>query len=267
MRANGAVAISRDGLVMRLINDTGDMGFLDNVCAGGSGYRFASKITTARPLERRVVIPVCPVPRQCLLGRLADLFLASGPCRTHQGIVMTGGACFPSHNDRRLQRQRGAAPGPGSGSAGSTGCQQTLSSRRLPIAKFAISFSQIPNSALVGTPPIFIAPDLQPFLGGGLGERLGCELDRVHHGGGSGSARSPVGGAGSSAAANGLCRGRLGAEASPSTQPVSMQLWARARPHSSKVVGRPASSLSASAGGHPFSRMQRARMSRVELTN
>src|SRR5262249_13169037 len=37
--------------------------------------------------------------------------------------------------------------------------------------------------------------------------------------------------------------------------------------HSSKVEGRPASSRSASPGGHPPSRRQRARMSLVELTN
>src|SRR6516165_9573596 len=48
---------------------------------------------------------------------------------------------------------------------------------------------------------------------------------------------------------------------------ASTLVWRRFPAHSSKVDGRPASNRSAPAGGHPFSRRQRARMSFVELTN
>ena len=90
----------------------------------------------------------------------------------------------------------------------------------LPIAELAITAGQIANDALVGTPSILGRFDPQPFCIGELGKRLGCELRRGHHAV-PGSLRSPVGVVGSFAAANGLCRGRLGAEASPSTKIVS----------------------------------------------
>src|SRR5262245_54000158 len=46
-----AIAVSRDGPVMRLIDDTGDMRFLDNVSAGGSGFcYFAPNICSSLPI-------------------------------------------------------------------------------------------------------------------------------------------------------------------------------------------------------------------------
>jgi len=45
------------------------------------------------------------------------------------------------------------------------------SSRRLSIAKFT---RQIPNDALLRTPPLFVALDPYPFCVGQLNERLGC---------------------------------------------------------------------------------------------
>src|SRR5262249_58753443 len=122
------------------------------------------------------------------------------------------------------------------------------SSRRLRVCLSITELTrQIPNRALVGSPPVFVALDLRPFRIGELGERLGCLLERVHHGDGSRS--SETGGDGDwrvsrhwSTAAMLVDGGEAirGPEASPSTKPVSMQLWARARPHSSKVAGRPA---------------------------
>src|SRR5262249_7913816 len=61
--------------------------------------------------------------------------------------------------------------------------------------------------------------------------------------------------------------GALWARAYLSTKNVAPLAWACFLAHSSKVGGRPASSRSASASGHPFSRMQRARISLVEDTN
>jgi hypothetical protein len=50
-----AVAVSRDGPVMRLIDNTGDMRFLDNVSAGGSGFcYFAPNICSSLPATRLV---------------------------------------------------------------------------------------------------------------------------------------------------------------------------------------------------------------------
>jgi len=51
-------------------------------------------------------------------------------------------------------------------------------------------FGQIPNRALVGTPPLLVALDLRPFPIGELGERLSRFLDRVHHGDGSGASET-----------------------------------------------------------------------------
>jgi len=39
------------------------------------------------------------------------------------------------------------------------------------VSCFTLAFGQIPNGALLGTPPIFGALDLQPFRIGELGER------------------------------------------------------------------------------------------------
>ena len=58
-----------------------------------------------------------------------------------------------------------------------------------------------------------------------------------------------------------------GAGGYSATAAVSRTASTRFFVHSSKVAGRPASSRSASAGGQPFSRKQRARMSLVEATN
>ena len=63
------------------------------------------------------------------------------------------------------------------------------------------------------------------------------------------------------AGCNGRWRRVYGVDTGSATETVSTFAWARFSAHSLKVDGRPASSRSASAGGHPFSRMQRARTS------
>src|SRR6516225_11956742 len=69
------------------------------------------------------------------------------------------------------------------------------------------------------------------------------------------------------AGCNGRWRRVYGVDTGSATETVSTFAWARFSAHSLKVDGRPASSRSASAGGHPFSCMQRVRMSLVEDTN